>query len=47
MRVLVTGTDGYFGCPFAPTLFEDGRDILGQGDERLFWKESSREVHAH
>ena len=36
MRVLVTGTQGYFGCPGAPTLFEDGRDVVG--DEGLFWK---------
>ena len=36
MRVLVTGADGYVGCPFAPTLFEDGHDIVAQADERLF-----------
>jgi nucleoside-diphosphate-sugar epimerase len=38
VRVLVTGTDGYFGCPVAPTLFEDGHDNVGQGDQRMFRK---------
>ena len=36
MRMPVTGTQGYLGCPGAPTLFEDGRDIVG--DVGLFWK---------
>jgi nucleoside-diphosphate-sugar epimerase len=35
VRVLVTGADGYVGCPFAPTLFEDGHDIVAQADDRL------------
>lgn len=30
MRVLVTGTEDCLGCPIAPTLFEDGHDIVGQ-----------------
>jgi nucleoside-diphosphate-sugar epimerase len=29
VRVLVTGTKGYLGCPGAPTLFEDGHDVVG------------------
>lgn len=29
MRVLVTGTEGYLGCLVAPTLFEDGHDVVG------------------
>lgn len=36
MRVLVTGTRGYLGCPGAPALFEDGRDVVGDGG--FFWK---------
>ena len=32
MRVLVTGADGYLGCPMAPTLFGDGHDIVGQAE---------------
>jgi nucleoside-diphosphate-sugar epimerase len=36
VRVLVTGTQGYLGCHGAPTLFEDGHDVVG--DEGLVWK---------
>lgn len=36
MRVLVTGTQGDLGCHDAPTLFEDGHDVVG--DVGLFWK---------
>jgi nucleoside-diphosphate-sugar epimerase len=37
VRVLVTGTKGYLGCcPGAPTLFEDGHDVVG--DVGPFWK---------
>jgi nucleoside-diphosphate-sugar epimerase len=34
VQVLVADTDGYLGCPVAPTLFEDGHDIVGHGDVR-------------
>ena len=29
MRALVTGTEGYLGCLIAPTLFQDGHDVVG------------------
>jgi nucleoside-diphosphate-sugar epimerase len=29
VRVLVTGTEGYLGCLVAPTLFQDGHDVVG------------------
>jgi nucleoside-diphosphate-sugar epimerase len=29
VRVLVTGIDGYLGCLLAPTLLEDGHDVVG------------------
>lgn len=29
MRVLITGTEGYLGCLLAPTLIEDGHDVVG------------------
>jgi hypothetical protein len=38
VRVLVTDTEGHLSCPVVPTLFEDGHDVLGQGDERLFFE---------
>jgi nucleoside-diphosphate-sugar epimerase len=47
VRVLVTGIEGGPGCPLAPTLFEDGHEIAGQGDERSFWKERCSAIHAH
>jgi nucleoside-diphosphate-sugar epimerase len=29
VRVLVTGTEGYLGCLVAPTLLQDGHDVVG------------------
>jgi nucleoside-diphosphate-sugar epimerase len=29
MRVLVTGTEGYLGCLLAPTLIDDGHEVVG------------------
>jgi hypothetical protein len=36
VRVLVTVTRAYLGCPGAPALFEDSHDVVGDGG--FFWK---------
>ncbi len=37
MRVLVTSTEAYSGCPVAPMPFEDSRDIVGHGRPWRSW----------
>jgi hypothetical protein len=36
VRLRVTGTRRYLGCPGAPALFEDRHDVVGDGG--FFWK---------
>ncbi len=29
MRVLITGTEGYLGCLVAPTVVQQGHEVIG------------------